>query len=110
MAGLIVLTEEEWAAVGPFLGRLSEFGGKALVVPPGPARVLEAAKTRDPAGELLWYDFGGEADYMVDVVEDLGELSAAEIRQQYEDGDLGMVQEQAARAYGIWPAGLEEDL
>ena len=66
MAAYVVRpSEKEWAVVEKFLSRCEE---GAIVVTPAMQKWLDSQKVKAKAGELIEYDFGGEADILLDVM------------------------------------------
>ena len=66
MAAYIVRpSEKEWKVVGKIL---AECGEGAIIIPPAMQQWLKEQGVKADAGSLVDYDFGGEADISVDVM------------------------------------------
>jgi hypothetical protein len=69
-AYLVCVTESEWDVLKGVLSRCEE---GAILVPPGVQEALRQKLNLDelPDGDLIDYDFGGEADVYLDVLTDV---------------------------------------
>ncbi len=114
MAAVLTPTEQEWAVIEKFLRQIrqsSTSGQGAIVVTPDVQRKMaEFGMTMD-LEHLHDYDFGGEADYKIDVTEFrqpeaewLESIGRAGFEKSLENCDLDIKLEAVALAYGFRPS------
>ncbi len=114
MVAVLTPTEQEWEVIQKFLAQIRQScttGQGALVIPPVVQKKMAEFGMDKPIGTLLNYDFGGEADFNVDVVEPdadssewLEGITKAGFQQALEDCELDIKLEGAALAYGFRPS------
>ena len=114
MAAVLTPTEEEWAVIEKFLGQIrqnSTSGQGAIVVTPDAQRKMAEFGMAKGLEHLSDYDFGGEADYKVDVTdfrhaeaEWLEGIDRAGFEKSLENCDLDIKLEAVALAYGFRPS------
>ena len=80
MAAYIVApSRKDWDVISRFLGDCRE---GAIVVPPHVAdRFKEKYGKEVPEGDLVEYDYGGEAQILIDVMHGLDHFSARPVRE-----------------------------
>lgn len=67
VATIILPNPEEWAVIRPFLESCKR---GAVVIPPDVAEELRSDGFSVSPGNLDGYDYGGEADIIIDVIDD----------------------------------------
>ena len=114
MAAVLTPTEQEWAVIEKFLRQIrqsSTSGQGAIVVTPDVQRKMAEFGMTKGLEHLHDYDFGGEADYKIDVTEfPQGEtewlegIDRAGFEKNLENCDLDIKLEAVALAYGFRPS------
>ena len=115
MAAVLTPTEEEWAVIEKFLGQIrqnSTSGQGAIVIPPLVQKKMVEFGMGQPVGNLPAYDFGGEPDFKIDVVEppsdEFADWLEGTDRRTFElaleNCELDIKLEGAAIAYGFRPS------
>jgi hypothetical protein len=115
MAAVLAPTEQEWEIIQKFISQIRQScvsGQGAVVISPTVQKKMAEFGMTEPISSLVNYDFGGEADFHIDVVnptdddsaEWLESVTKAEFERALEDGDLDIKLEGAALAYGFRPS------
>ena len=84
MAANVVVTEKEWRVLGPILARLGEGG---ILVPPNAAKDFKQSVGKEVPNDVLVedYDFGGQADVVIDVMHSISGFAADAIIKHLKD-------------------------